>query len=312
MIERVSILFGIADQVLELYPPEFTEGVPAAAATYRVWRGEHSYQEAPTLSGTATMDTVDLQVTGASGYSQANRRRVSMASTAGVVVGRLYVLVNGEGQAEIVKVVRLSANAWIEVEYDLAYDYPAAASSKLKGFYQSFVVDTTFASTEANLNDADFAWRVEWAYTVNGKPRRHVTNFDLVRVAFEHGVLPQDLAESYPDIFYDEARSQRGTKAQKFIAKGVQRLWFDLTTAKVDPNRIAEMQIRDQLVTDAALLCEAESKRPDAENLAWRRERFATYRRDLEAVLAGSKGGDRDPQQGNTNGEAVRRPMFRS
>lgn len=292
-MERASIIYGLTGQVLEFYPPEWAAGVPGAAATFRVWAAHQSDDDTPEFQGTATMDTVSLQITGASGYSQVSaaggRKRLLMSSTTGLVVDRFYTVENGDSQRELVRTRLVKPNTYVDVEYDLQNDYPNAASSLLKGFRQAATVDGTFVVTESKLNYPEKPYRVQWTYTLGGIVRRHLSLFDLVRAPKKHGVTGYDFVGLWPTLFHQLDRDKRGQSGDYLVKEGWKRVQKDLMLDGVDPNSIHDTLL-DELVIAAAVLTAAESgKAPPGRDLeVFVRERTAIYHRDKEKAISGN------------------------
>lgn len=289
MDQRQAIVFDLTGQTVEIYPPEVLEGVPGAAATYRVWDGAASMDDDTVMSGTATMDTTDLDLDAASGVGQADRRKINLASTTGLAVGRYYLLDEGNGQREVVRLVRIVTDDYALAEHDLMHAYTTAAN--LKGYRQVFTVDATWVADDANLNDPGYPYRIEWAYTINSIARRQWTYADLVRKAKGHRLTEADLLRRHPDLKYQEPRSERGGGWSDYIHAGWEMVQHDLELAGVDPNEVADGKNLDELVRLATLLVIAEDgiTPPGRDGETVVRERFTRYRRDLERSITGRK-----------------------
>lgn len=308
MDKRVAVLYNVTGQELELYP---VEGVPSAAATYSCWLGARGDDETVEFSGTATADTFSQAITTASGYSQTNRRRLYVTTTTGLVVGRFYRIENAVGQFEIVRCVAISAAAYIDVEFDLAYDYPITTST-LKGFRQVFTVPSAFVQTESKMNAEEYPYRVRWDYTVGGVSRRALQWFDLVREAPGDGVRDADVTQAWPSLAYQMATARRDA----ILAEARTMVDRDLRIRKQDPARLAGGPVRDALVkaafcVQAVKVGEAIPQGHDAASAL----RFFTrdYLDTLEqAVLAGTLEQAENRGDGNRDPEPRRPLMFDS
>lgn len=283
MDKRTAIIYGVTGQTLEVYPPE---GTPSAAATYSIWKGSQGDDQTALLTGTATADTLSLTLDASSGYSQANRRKVSVSATTGATVGRLYRLTNVDGQSEIIRISRVVSADYVETDADLAYDYSTSAT--FKGYRQTISVDNTFAATEGNLNIAEHPYRVLWSYAVSSVACRHWTYFDLVRSAWQHGVTRHDLADYWSDAGYADSQGDFARFLERVVDAAGTRVQIDLRQRRVDPNEVLEGPIRDELVRGMALLIMARQGRtpPGRDAEAWRRDVAAQYIRDLEGCLS--------------------------
>lgn len=241
MDKRLGLVYNLIApaQLFELYPPE---GVPAAAATYSVWPGFRGDDEAAEFSGTATMDTYSQAPSAASGYTQANRRRVNIATTTGLAVGRLVVLENVLGQKEVAKVTAIAAASYFEVEYDLAYDY--TTTSTVKGFRQTFSPPDVFVQNESKINSEAYPYRIRWSYTVAGVAGRNLQYFDLLRHAEQPGLVDDDVKNTWPDSAYMMDADRR----QRIMGEAHAELDKDLRLRGLDPALIAPQSVRTQLL----------------------------------------------------------------
>jgi hypothetical protein len=240
MDRRVSVPHGAASAALLLYPPE---GVATAGATVSIFEGGDSNDESALITGSASLDSVNLSPSVAAGYSQSNRKRITFAATTNVAVDRQYAL-SENGRTEVVTVKGLTATT-VDLEFDLAYDYTTAAT--FKGLLHTFALPgslATFLSDEQYLNDEGYPYRVLWAYTAGGQPCRHWTMFDVVRVVAQESVTLEDLADVFRDLVYmaDHDRIRRA------IRESQMQLDVDLKLRGYDPAKVAPGTMRDQLV----------------------------------------------------------------
>src|SRR3990167_7941596 len=126
-----DVIYGLTGQIIDTYPPEGAEGVPSSA-TCSVFDGDRSSDDTADFTPTVTIDSVSTTVDVASGYSQTQHNKLSIAATTSIVVGRQYLAENTYGQREIVTPKYIASGDYLELENDLAYDYPVTTST-LKG-----------------------------------------------------------------------------------------------------------------------------------------------------------------------------------
>jgi hypothetical protein len=288
MNDRQAIIFGLTGQLVEFYPwREWSSGPPSAAATYRVWRGAEGNDSDPVsgMSGTATMDTFSQALDASAGPSQANRRKIPLGTTTGVTVGRWYITENVGGQRELVKVTKVVDADHVEVEHELVFEY-VSGTSYLKGFRQTFVVNADWVADVSELNEPEFPFRVEWAYTVASVARRSWTYLDLVRKARGHSVSPASMLQIHPDI---GAQLPNGATLDTYIEAGWKRLQGDFDSRSIDVNSIAEGPNLDRLLERATLLVLGEDGivPPHRDIEAVVRERFSSYSRLFESMTGG-------------------------
>lgn len=252
--QRVDIVYNVTGQTLEFYPPE---GVPDSAATYSVWEGTESNDNTAEFSGTASADSVSTTVDADSGFSQSNRRRVNLTATTNIVVGRDYWLTNAESQKELVRVAAISSGAYVDAEFDLAYDYASGAT--FEGHRQTLTVDSTFVQDESNLSSPDEPYRVLWSYSVNSVPYRAWTYFDLVRQDRQHGVTIHELRELWPDLPWEQFSGDRGLNWDRQIDAAFERVAFDLRAHGIHLSQVRDADMLDELVRSACMMIIAQS-----------------------------------------------------
>ena len=261
---HIALIYGRTGQVVPFYPPDaevIAEGA-AAAATYSVWRGTQSNEQTPLFTGTATLDAVSTTISGSTGYSQANRRSLTVAATTGFVVGERYLAsqVYNSPQREIVTVATATTATGATVEEDLSFDYPA--SSTFKGLLQTFTIDATFITTPSNINiwgayqsglifptvlgegTKAPSFRVRWVYVTGGTTTRESwTTFDVVRKPAKSNLSFQDLRPLLPEATYREWSSQRGQDFAPQLQFAEERLEIDIRAAGYDQDGVPDQQI---------------------------------------------------------------------
>lgn len=327
MIERTAdIIYGLTGQSVETYSPEWSEGAPSSA-TAVVWAGTASQDGTSEFTPTVTADATSLTVDTASGYSQANRRRLNVGSTSGASVGRLYLLDNGNGQRELVKPMSVVTNDFLDLEDDLAYDY-ASGVSTVTGLRLSFTIDPTWVVTESKLSGTSVigtvrnvttlltgqrrpSYKVIWAYSVNAIARRHYTYLRLVRQKAQHGVTVHDLKRYVPEIMLGDYKDARGNQARDLIDAAWDAVRGDILTEGHRPEQLRDTELLDQLVLRKAVYFAAWRGQVPA---GWDAVAYAEQRRlDYEKFFARVFGGMRiDVDQGKEGGATVEpfRPFF--
>src|SRR5690606_13374717 len=110
----------------------------------------------------------------AAGPGTPNPRRVSMASTSGIEVGRMYLMREG-GRSELVEVAGLSVDAYVDLRHALVGSYTSAAT--LEGVTMVALLPDEIAAT-TRYADHDEPLRIVWTYA-NGE--RHQQQIRVVR-----------------------------------------------------------------------------------------------------------------------------------
>ncbi len=289
---RQIITFGQTGQTLALVPPEVYDGAPTAVSV-DVFAGTVENDGTADFSPTPTVDATSTTTDAAAGISQhaaaGGRKRIPLTSTSGVAVGKSYLIQNLVGQRELVRVVSLSSNDYVDVEHDLANDYPTG--SAFLGCEITAPVNDTWAATKSRLNYPDDPYRVRWVYTVAGVTRRHWTYADLVHVPGKHGVTVGSLLGEWPTLLYQLSREERIASADRLIGAAWDRVVYDLEMAGIDQSTLRDAAKVDMLVKEAALMIAGERGEcpPGRDSEQWARERAAIYRRDLEKSISGNR-----------------------
>lgn len=306
MRSHSTLIYNLTGQQFEMQPP-YSEliltGVPTAAASYAVYGGTQSNDGTPKFTGNATLDSVSTTVASASGYSQTNRSRLNLTSTANVAVGRTYAVATANGQREVV-VVKAIGSGYVDLENDLAFDY--AAADTFKGITHTATVDAAFIQDVSNINvfgvvsrfqtdlDAEAAppYRVKWTYTNGGLSRIVWTYFDVARQAAKSNTSLHDLRKHFPDLTNEEWLGQRGKGFIAQLDAGWERLLFDIRAAGYDVDAIREGPMLDELHLRSTLMVIAEAglspsnRAPDQ----WAMEKRMDYRAMFsQAIGAGLK-----------------------
>lgn len=156
-------------------------------------------------SGSATLDAATEATTAAAGPTTATPRQLSVASTAGFVVGTTYEIVSasGEGDREL-GVLAGAPSGVLLLEHPLIGEYPSG--STIRG-----ITLTTGALDSAVLQDEDrvqqdWPMRVVWTYSDGTRAQEAVR---LVRETASDllvGRVLVDLRDLFPDI---DTRLQR-------------------------------------------------------------------------------------------------------
>lgn len=281
-----EIIYGVTGQIVEMYPPEFSEGVPSVA-TCSVFEAGDSNDDTAEYSPTVTIDAVSTTVDAASGFGQTDRRVLNLAATTSIAVGRLYLLENSLGQRELVKVTSITGAASVTVQEPMKYDY--ASADTFKGVRMTFPVDATWVADESKiLSHTDAAYRAVWSYTVNALTRKHYTYLRLVRQPLKTSITIYDIAEILPDIALAEAESQLGNQLKQAINAAFDRVRVDLLLADVQPDMVRDTEIVDELVRAKAIQITTNFHTPGArDGDTWALEKREDYEALFTRVTAG-------------------------
>src|SRR3990167_1790622 len=209
MSDRVTeIIYNLTGQTVELYPPEWVEGVPSSA-TCEVFAPHESNDGTAEFTPTVTVDSTSVALTAAAGVAQGNRRTLTAGWGTALTAARRYVIANVSSQRELITPIAATRST-ATLQEDLAYDYPVTTST-VKGIRMTFPLDATWVADESKINGLTYPpYRVLWTYTVATVVRKHWTYLRLSRQKAKHGVTHADLTKYHPDLLLEETRERRG------------------------------------------------------------------------------------------------------
>ena len=284
-----TLRYAQTGQVVEWYPSDSVsvlEGAPSSAATYSCQRGDTDDDATAEFSGTSTIDATSTTVDAASGYSQTNRRRLYVAATTSITVGRRYVVTNAYGQREVVVVAAIASADYVDLEDDLAYDY--ASADAVKGLRCVFTIDATWIADEDNiLAPGEPPYRLTWTYATATATRKALTTFTVARRASEHGVSIADLKPLFPDVVWVEWTTQRGRDFAPQIDAAYQAVCWDLRMAGYSREQVADPLVIDRLTTQraVALIAEALAASGSGQLSQWATLQAERYKTMFQAAI---------------------------
>lgn len=320
--QTVELEYNRTGQTVETYPPEWASGAPSSP-TCSVYAGTASNDDTAEFSPSVTADTASTTVDQASGYSQANRTRIYLTSTTGIVAGRHYrVTDSGTGACERVTVVGISSGAYVDLDAPLINDY--ATSSTFEGLRLVFTVDPTWVATESKILPPRYAsglsaltvvsgqrvpsYRARWVYTVGGSTYSHQTYLRLVRKPFKPSVTLADVRRAWPDAELEDG--QVGSA----LLRGVEILRSDIYQAGFWPHQISDSEHTNELALRATLYVLASDygrtpngRDPEAYVVEKRDSYKDLFARAIQLVSLGIDEGT----EGATSAEPWRQPWLR-
>ena len=191
-----EILLGVTGQTLVLTVDRPLTSV-TSVSVYELGGDDTSTAEAAT-TGSAAVDTATEATTAAAGASQTDPTKMTVASTAGFVAGRRY-LISKSGVSEPFELERVDSNAALYARHPLGNDYASGAT--VDGTLRATIsVDNTWAADATNLSAAlnpNPRYRVRWVvvHSDTSDTVAHLRNLDLVRYGAVPTVLGLDADE---------------------------------------------------------------------------------------------------------------------
>jgi hypothetical protein len=250
MSEVQDIIYGVTGQSLHFDAPEGRPSSVTSVTVYPATTGDDGTSEDAT-SGSATVETnPDTTVDAASGISQADARKLNVAATTGVEVGRRYLLTSAaNGGREWIEVARFVANDYITCAYPLLNDY--VTNDTLESTRITASVDSTWIADSANISD-DYdpnpGYRVRWVYVVGGKTYAHDAYFDVVRYPSGHGVTSADMNDFRPQWHHEVSHFHRDDGGQRLIDEAYRQVRWDMHEAGVPDEMVRHSEGVDHLV----------------------------------------------------------------
>jgi hypothetical protein len=274
-----SITFNVLGQTLSY---RVLEGRPTAA-TFDVFRDYMLDNGTAEFSGTATIDSVNTTVSATSGAGQADPQKLSLTSTAAIVVGTKYLLVESQ-KTEWVEPVEVTAT-YIRCRHPIASSFTTSAT--LVGTKITAAVNATWVTNLAKMSNTyepapDF--RVRWAYTVAGVALSNYSFFDLVRQAISHHVDIDDINARAPGL-RDKLPIEYQTENGRPLVDAAWRcVRADLYASKLSIDAMRDSEGLDELVILRALtiLGEGGWAPPRLDPLQWAALKMANYERFFE------------------------------
>lgn len=249
-----DIVWNVTGQSLRYRAPQ---GRPTSAdfAVFADGTGDDGTAE---FSGTATVDAVDTTVSSASGAQQADPRKVSLASTAGIVVGRKYLLTENSA-TEWGEVLSIHSGH-VRMRDRLLGDYTAAAT--FQGCDLTAAVDATWVADRNNLSDLadpNPDYRVRWAITIGGAVVPAYSYFELVRAPRALAVDLLDVSARWPGLAEMLDVTDRGDQARTLIESASRIVRVDLAGIDLNDTAIMEDETLDEAIVRAARMVLAEA-----------------------------------------------------
>lgn len=158
------IYFEKGAQALVTVPHRGGAPVRVTAGTFEIVDtryGVDSDEHVVVVAGTAaTIDATSTTLTAKAGRNAADRRAMTMMSTAGLVIGSQYILESVSGQAELVRIAAVPSGTLARTTQEIRGDF--ATGTALRGVQVSATFPAEPAADEANLDEGAFL--VVWSF----------------------------------------------------------------------------------------------------------------------------------------------------
>ncbi len=191
------ILYGDTSQEVEHWPP-----TRVATATYALERLDRDTSDADRVvtSGSATVASTSLTLTGAAGPALAVTRKIPMTTTGGAI-GDVLEIVSADGHRETFEVAGINTNNYLMATHPLMGTY--ASGDTVQGLRMSASFPDATAADEDYVNGGQGPLRVTWEYTIGGHVRHVQDLISIVRVSdgdIDKQAAISLLRDAFPDI----------------------------------------------------------------------------------------------------------------
>lgn len=122
-------------------------------------------------SGNASIDTTSTTTSDMVGVDTANPRQIPVASSAGFVVGRQYLLLAADGTRELV-LADAVGTGYVTARNEIAKLF--ASGVTLRGIEVSCVFPSLEAADETKFQNSGGPYAVDWSWDLDPSPRREI------------------------------------------------------------------------------------------------------------------------------------------
>lgn len=164
---------------LDFYPADSV--VPSSTATLTIVTDNNNELGGFSYPQTVNRDTVNCTTTV---QAVEGDDSLTVDTNSGVIKGETYILTLPNGRTKYVKVNGLASG---KIYIDEPLSFVAPIGTTIQGFKYSFALNTTAtANVERRL-------RAKWTYTVNGRPKTVIQEFDIVNTPFQLDISERDI-----------------------------------------------------------------------------------------------------------------------
>lgn len=161
---RHRVYLGKGDQTLVTIPHRAGQPVRVTAGTYAILdarHGDDSAEHVVVAAGTvATIDATSTTLAARAGRGAEDRRALTLASTAGLAEGHMYLLESAAGQVELVKIAKVASGTVARAAAEIRGDFATGAT--LRGVEVSATFPEVQADDDDNLDALPFL--IVWTF----------------------------------------------------------------------------------------------------------------------------------------------------
>lgn len=242
-----DITFDVTGQTIYFDCPE---GRPSAVTSGDVylWNAGDDTDAESAIGAPSVETNPATTIDAASGYGQTDPRKLFVAATTDMAVGRVYLVTSADGLRERFEVSEIDSGNYVIAKHPLHNAY--ASADTVQSTRIQATVDSTWVADVGNLIDAGAnpMYRVRWVYVVASVSYVADTYFNLVRYPARHGVTGLDVDELGPGWLDSLPTDYRADQGRKLVDAAYREVRVDLYQIDLSAAKVAESEIVDELV----------------------------------------------------------------
>lgn len=261
-----QLIWNVTGQTLSM---RFTLGFPTSA-TYQAFRSYMNDDAVPEFSGVAVLDPVNTLLNAAAGPGQPDPQNVPLASTAGIVTSKKYLL-SQNALTQWVEPNEIGVG-YLRNRHPLQVNYTTGATFQSTHF--TAAVPDSWAADRSKLSDLSDTYqdfRCKWTIVYAGATYVIYTNFDLLRQPTTFSVDIDDLNARAPGLEDSLPTEYKNEDGRPLIEAAWRAVRAHLLAIGLDLNALRNNEAMDELVILRALriLAEGGWRPPNMDSVAY-------------------------------------------
>jgi hypothetical protein len=201
-------------------------------------------------SQAATIDPTDLEIVVDAGPSTTHPTRISLDDTAGLDVGRTYLLESPGALTEPLTIRHIDGdNHMVYAEHEIRHPFPAG--SRLIGLELGVEI-LSVVNTEDGEQDEGGPYGVIWTYEIGDQTYHPIDDLYIRRHSLPAWCREPDVLQAYPRL---ARRTRESFEVTQAIASATSQTKAELELAGVKPETITSDVLREVVVCRSISLC---------------------------------------------------------
>lgn len=176
---------------------------------------------------------VSLTVSGECGYSQNNRRTLSLNTTTGLEWNKTYLVTNTSSQQEYVKLLSIPTTRICELDEELRYDYTTGDALTDPS------VGLALTPSETDNLGTNNRIRIEALFSDGSREWKDIL-FDVVLHKVEQPITSQNLRDYDATLSIQISSEQRGTDWSNLLEIAWQQVCEDIYSEDKEPSNVID------------------------------------------------------------------------